>query len=103
MVDFLTFKTFISSYVLIFFYYIFALIMPIFLFYFRKKLFQIELFYNFYPKLKNLTYDKLSIEQKAVINLFLFGCFILCEIFLRMFFEFLIGYIQIRDILVGGG
>ncbi len=90
MQSFLTFKSFISSEALILFYYLFAVGIPIALYMFKEKVVAVL------PIEK-----KLHGSQRTVVAV-LFLCFLLCELFLRMFFEFLIAYIQIRDALVGG-
>jgi len=101
MYDFLTFKKFISSDVLILFYYFFAVAVPVALYMFKDKLLKIEPINSIFPQIKELTYDKIDQRYKSWFwALFLF-CFLMCELFLRMFFEFLIAYIQIRDVLVG--
>jgi len=101
MIDLLTFKSFISSEVLIFFYYLFAIGIPILLYLFKKKILEIAIIQKNYSDLKDITWDQLTQKQKLkLIGLFVF-CFVMCELFLRMFFEFLIAYIQIRDVLVG--
>jgi hypothetical protein len=99
MYDFLTFKTFISDKVLIFFYYVFAIGIPVVLIYYKNKLFEIKIFKKIFPFLKEYSYDKLKDKQKKYLIIIFSICFILCEIFLRMFFEFLIAYIQIRNAL----
>ena len=79
MKDFLDFNLFITKYVLIIFYYFFAIAFPFVLYYFKDKL---------KIKIKNI---KIWI---VLIVLFLMG-----ELFLRMFFEMLIGYFDMHDYL----
>ena len=100
MYDFLTFKTFISDKVLIFFYYLFAIGIPITILFFKNRIFETTLFKNIFPVLKEYSYDKLDKKQKQYLIITCIMCFIMCEILLRMFFEFLIAYIQIRNSLV---
>jgi len=102
MIDYLTFKKFISTKALIFFYYLFAVTIPIMLLFAKNKLFEINFIKNSYLELKDEVNKNLTFNQKLKIFFILFFCLIMCEIFLRMFFEFLIAYIQIRDVLVNG-
>jgi len=89
LTDYLTFKKFISTEVLIMFYYLFAISIPIFLISSRDRLLKIDFIKNIYLK-----------SSKTKIFLIMIFCLIMCEVFLRMFFEFLIAYMQIRDALV---
>ncbi|ACM92161.1 hypothetical protein NAMH_0932 [Nautilia profundicola AmH] len=91
--DFLTFKKFISTDVLIFFYYFFALLIPLFLIYGKNKILSSKIFKSVFPN-----YSPAIHKTKMII--FMLVCFLLFELFLRMFFEFLIAYLQIRDALV---
>ncbi len=85
MYDFFTFKIFITPDILIFFYYIGALIMPLILFNYRRKFFAflgLEFKVNWRGKL-------------------LFTVIFLCmELFWRMGFEVMIGYFQIHNALM---
>ena len=76
--DFLSFDIFITKYILVFFYYLFAILLPVILLYFKNKI-----------KIK------LKINHWIVV-LFLI---ILAELFIRMFFEMLIGYFDLHDYL----
>jgi hypothetical protein len=91
MYEFLTFKTFISDKVLIFFYYFFALFVPLVMFYYKNIVLQ--------TVKKFIHVDQTNIKKWKITIIFII-CFIMCEIFLRMFFEFLIAYIQIRNALI---
>lgn len=91
--DFLTFKSFISPSLLIIFYYIGAIVIPIILFYKKQKLLQnINFLNNIYNSIKKQLPNK--------IKIYLIFFFIFLEILWRMMFEFLIAYMQIRDSLV---
>ncbi len=85
MWDILSFNTFITKYVLVFFYYLFAFLAPIVLFltkdYILKK----------YPKLQR--------KSKKLTLIVLFLILFFYELFLRMFFEMLIGYFDVHDYL----
>ena len=81
MWDILSFNTFITKYVLVFFYYFFALAVPLAFFLIRDK------FFKKYPSLK---------KRSWIILLILF---LMYELFIRMFFEILIGYFDMHDYL----
>jgi hypothetical protein len=102
MIDFLTFKTFISIDALIFFYALGAIVMPIAISFFTiwiiKKYNIIEKTYN---QSKKLIWNSLNAKQKVQILSCFLICFFLMELFWRMLFEFLIAYMQIHDALVG--
>ena len=102
MIDFLTFKTFISIDALIFFYCLGAIIMPIAISFFTIWIVQkYNIIEETYKKGKKLIWNSLSIKQKIqIISCFLI-CFFFMELFWRMLFEFLIAYMQIHDVLVG--
>jgi hypothetical protein len=99
MWQFLTFEKFISQDVLIFFYYMFALMMPIFLwsmrFYILKKI----------PYLKRINhntievYKNLDIKKKVFIVLVFIMMFFCMELCLRMMFEMIIGYFDMHNYL----
>ncbi len=84
MWDFLVFNTFITKYVLIFFYYLFAFLLPIMIYVFRK-------YFIVYI-------EKYYIDKKYIWIIMTFFLFCI-EIFLRMFFEMLIGYFDMHDYL----
>lgn len=101
MIDFITFKRFISIEALIFFYYMGAIILPISAGYVAMWLMKK---YNIisiaYEKGKATLWHALTTQQKSkLIALFIFA-FIFMELFWRMLFEFLIAYLQIRDALL---
>lgn len=69
--------------------------------YFKNRLFETNPFKKFFPFFKEYPYNKLSKKTKKYLIITAVMCFIFCEILLRMFFEFLIAYMQIRNTLVG--
>ncbi len=97
--DILRFNSFIAQDVLIFFYYLGAVIIPIFLWSIRLYLIQ-KL--PFYKKLDNnifYIYKHLSIKRKIeIIFLFIF-IFLFMELTLRVMFEFMIAYFDIHNYL----
>ena len=99
MVDFLTFKTFISIDILILSYYIGAIIIPISMWlsksYLQKKFKILDDFNNFLIQL----FGKLTLKRKLFSILFMILLFISMEIVWRMCFEAMIGYFQMIEIL----
>jgi hypothetical protein len=99
--DFLTFKSFISTEVLIIFYYIGALILPV-----GTWLLVVWLVrkYNYvdaaYKKGKEALWQSLNKKQQTRLVIFFTALFLFMELFWRMLFEFLIAYMQIRDALL---
>ena len=99
--DFLTFKSFISTEVLIAFYYIGALILPIAIWFLSTWLIAKYQFINTtYENGKELIWKTLTTKQKTKLITFFVFSFLFMELFWRMMFEFLIAYMQIRDALV---
>ena len=98
--DFLTFKTFISIDVLIIFYYLGAIFLPICLWFLFTWLIQrFKLLNTSYTNAKEFLWKHLSKKQQALFLLFFIIAFFFMELFWRMLFEFLIAYMQIRDAL----
>jgi hypothetical protein len=101
MMEFLSFERFISIEVLILFYYIGAVIMPVGIVLFGKRLlYKFHLFDAAYKTGKEIVWNTLSGNQKIKALIALIACFIFMELFWRMMFEFLIAYMQIRDAIV---
>jgi len=101
MMDFLTFKTFISTDALIVFYYIGALVLPvglwILLFWLLRKF---KLMNAVFEQGKSMIWETLTGQQKIRLMTLFVVCFLFMELFWRMLFEFLIAYMQIRDALL---
>ena len=89
--DILSFKTFISPYMLYIFYYLGAVLVPLVMLKYSYKIYAfLEIDINkIIPKKYNFKVYSISILM-----------FIFLEILWRMMFEFLIAYLQIRDALV---
>jgi hypothetical protein len=99
LIDFLTFKSFISIDILIFSYYIGAIIIPIALWlskgYLQKKIY-------FFDRLNQLfiaIFRELNLTKKILSILFMIFLFISMEIVWRMCFEAMIGYFQMIEAL----
>jgi len=99
--DFLTFKSFISTEVLILFYYLGALILPIGMWILLTWLIRKYRFLNTtYENGKEMIWQSLNIKQQIKLVALFISCLLFMEIFWRMLFEFLIAYMQIRDALL---
>jgi len=99
--DFLTFKTFISPTVLIVFYYMGAIVMPIFVWFASRWLMKkIDLVEQSYQKSKKMVWATMSLRYKILSIVLFIMMFLFMELLWRMAFEFLIAYMQIRDALV---
>ncbi|MCK4709531.1 MAG: DUF4282 domain-containing protein [Gammaproteobacteria bacterium] len=99
--DFLSFKYFISIDVLIFFYYTGAIILPVGVWF---LVFRLINKYNFlhtsFTKGKEIVWNLLNRKQQIQLVFFYVFLFLFMEVFWRMLFEFLIGYMQMRDALL---
>ena len=101
MMDFLTFKSFISIKALIIFYYIGALILPVGLWLLINWLLRkYDFFDAAYKKGKDIIWKSLDKKQQTKLLIFFIFLFLFMELFWRMLFEFLIAYMQIRDALI---
>ena len=98
MHDFLTFNTFISQKVLVVFYYMFAILIPICCILMRHYFLKIQFFKKIYD-LSLYGYSKLYLRYKILIIFMFIMAFFMFELFLRMFFEMLIGYFDMHDYL----
>jgi len=99
MGDFLTFKSFISIDILIFFYYIGAIVIPIALYKSKNYLIINFKIFDMFNKLLLKLFNLLDAKDKLSIKISLFVLFIFMEIFWRMMFEMIIAYFQMRDYL----
>ena len=99
--DFITFKSFISTEVLIIFYYIGALILPVGLWTLLTWLIRKYKYLNTaYENGKAIVWKSLNKQQQTKLVAFFITSFLFMELFWRMLFEFLIAYMQIRDALL---
>ncbi len=92
MIDFLTFNKFISLYMLVVFYYLGAVVIPLMIFFSKSYFFKK---YSFLAKFMDTATQATSLRIKII---FIF-CIIFCEILWRMMFEVIIGYFQMHDYL----
>ncbi|MFV9615463.1 MAG: DUF4282 domain-containing protein [Gammaproteobacteria bacterium] len=99
--EFLTFKRFISTEVLIIFYYIGALILPVGIWVLLTWLVRKYRFLNAtYENGKEVIWNSLNKKQQIKLVAFFISSFLFIELFWRMLFEFLIAYMQMRDALL---
>ena len=99
--DFITFKSFISIPVLIVFYYIGAIILPVGIWLFSTWLIKKYKFIDdAHKKGKELIWGLLNKKQRIMLVAIFVSIFLFMELFWRMLFEFLIAYMQMRDALL---
>ena len=99
--DFLTFKIFISTEVLIIFYYLGALILPIGIWFLLARFVRkYRLLNTAYENGKGIIWRSLNKKQQTKFIAFFVILFLFMELFWRMIFEFLIAYMQMRDALL---
>ncbi len=101
MMEFLSFERFISTGVLIIFYYMGAIVMPVIIFISGKRLSR-KSDVNDEPGKsgKGVIWNSLTGRQKIKTGIAVAACFIAMELLWRMVFEFLIAYMQIRDAML---
>ena len=87
MQDFLTFQTFITPKILLIFYTIGALIVPLFGWYLLRYL-------------KRRFFPDLVIPKKIYLYLVMLLCLLCMELFWRMIFEVMIAYFDMHDALM---
>jgi len=99
MWDILSFNTFVTQDILLFFYYIGAVVIPIALYFFRAYLIEhFTLIQAGYEKLYAF-YNSFSISEKKVFWFIVISMFLCMELCLRMVFEAMIGYFDMHDYL----
>jgi hypothetical protein len=101
MGDFLSFRTFVSPYALIGFYYLGTLVIPLatwgLTIWARRR---VRLIGYAYELGRGPTLDRLSPRYRTLVIALVVGAFLFMELLWRMMFEFLIGYLQMRDALL---
>jgi len=96
MWDILTFNQFITQDVLIFFYYIGVVAIPVILVFSREYLIQnISLVKKLDEKIQN----SLNLKEKIIILVSFFTLLLFVELGWRMIFEMIIGYFDMHDYL----
>ena len=99
MRDFLTFQTFITPSLLIFIYYIGAILIP-FIGWYITKWIQRSYFPEISKNLKEAVTINTTTKQRVTIYATFILCFICMEIFWRIIFEFFIAYFNMHDALM---
>jgi len=97
MIDFLTFKSFISIDFFILLYYIGAVIIPVLILYNYKYLIDNFKLFRYMHKSAVTIFDKLNQKEKNISIACMFFCFIFMEIMWRVCFEMIIGYFQLIE------
>ncbi len=101
MMDFLTFKSFISPAALIVLYYTGAVILPVASWAWALRLIgRSGAAQRIYQKGRHALWQNLNYKQRTRGIVLFVGLFLLMELFWRMLFEFLIAYMQIHGALV---
>ncbi len=95
MVDFLTFKTFITPSLLVIMYIGGALVMPVVSYYLAKWIVT-----RYFSKQKALFYANTTPKQRLVLLLMFLGCFFCMEIMWRVMFEFVVAYFDMHAALM---
>ncbi len=99
MNDFLTFNTFIAQDILIFFYYVGAVIMPVILWFSRDYLLKkVSLFNSVNTFLKGF-FESLNLKNKTITIIGFVMIFFCMELCWRMIFEAMIGYFDMHNYL----
>jgi len=98
-VDFLRFNTFIAQDVLVVFYYIFAILVPLFLWYLRLYILKKVPFFQAMDKGAISVYKNLDTKKRVLLLLFFLSLFFCMELCLRMVFEAMIGYFDMHNYL----
>ena len=99
MRDFLTFQTFITPTLLLFMYYIGAILIPIVSWYLARWI-QRSYFTKLSKSLKEKVEAKITAKQRFIVYAAFILCFLCMEIFWRMMFEFFIAYFDMHDALM---
>ncbi|MCW8820802.1 MAG: DUF4282 domain-containing protein [Sulfurovum sp.] len=99
MKDFLTFHTFITPALLIFMYYIGAILIPVVSWYLARWIKKVY-FSEISKKVKTSLETHTVSRQRFLIYAVFFICFFCMEILWRVIFEFFIAYFDMHDALM---
>ncbi len=99
MRDILSFNTFVTQDILIFFYYVGAVIMPVVLYVFKGYLIEHISFLKTVNEKLHTLYGAFSSGQKTVFWVMFVIMFLCMELCWRMIFEAMIGYFDMHDYL----
>ena len=99
MLDFLTFKTFITPSLLILMYYIGAVFIPLLSWYLATWIYK-----NYLREVSGLMKEEIkrrtTVKQRLYTVIAFVLCFLCMEIFWRVMFEFFIAYFDMHDALM---
>lgn len=99
MKDFLTFHTFITPALLIFMYYIGAILIPVISWYLSRWIKKV--YFSEVPEnVKIAVATHTTLKQRLFLFFVFFICFLCIEIFWRVMFEFFIAYFDMHDALM---
>jgi len=99
MRDFLSFNSLITPGLLIFFYYFFAVMIPVLLWMLKEYLLKrFSLFESIYEQTGDL-YRSFTLKQRFYSIAFLLFVFFIMELILRMMFEVMIAYFDMHSYL----
>lgn len=99
MQDFLTFQTFITPTLLIFFYYVGAVIIPVLCWYLARWLKNVY-FSESSELIKDAIKASIPLKQRIIITILFSLSFLFMEIIWRVMFEFFIAYFDMHDALM---
>jgi len=103
VIDFLTFKSFISIKALIAFYYLGALAVPAGIWLLQCWVIRrYGWLKGLSAEVKGVVWRSLNLKQRIIFIALFSLSFLFAELFWRMLFEFLIAYMQMRDALLQG-
>jgi hypothetical protein len=101
LIDFFTFKTFISLDVMRVCYFLGAILMPIaswgFVIWVKRRYMIVN---TAYEQGKSWLLNLTSLRQRMLLLALFILAFLCAEIIWRMMFEYLLAYLQIRDVLI---
>lgn len=108
LLDFLSFKTFLSPWALLSVYYLGAVGVPLLCWWLAYRVFHHPAIRPVTPQLANLANATAKLVQQATsraqrikAGLTFLLLFLFMELFWRMMFEFMLAYLQMRDAMVG--
>ena len=99
MWDFLTFRTFITPDILIFFYYVGAVVIPIVMLQSRKYLVEKVPLFQTAKNMSQTFLNTLNTKEKTVVIISFIIMFLVMEMMWRMVFEAMIGYFHMHEYL----
>jgi hypothetical protein len=95
MLDFLTFKTFITPSLLVIVYTIGAILIPLLSYYLGRWIIT-----RYFSSQKEQFYTLTTSGQRTVLLLMTLGCFLCMEIMWRVMFEFFVAYFDMHEALM---